>query len=41
MWDLVTIPWVRPGFEFYFSSSTTIIFKLNMHADNLTGFTIV
>jgi hypothetical protein len=38
MWDLVTIPWVRPGFEFYFSSSTTIIFKLNMHADNLTGF---
>ena len=38
LWDLVTIPWVRPGFEFYFSSSTTIIFRLDMSASNLAEF---
>lgn len=38
LWDLVTIPWVRPGFEFYFSSSTTIIFRLGMNASSLNEF---
>jgi len=38
LWDLVTIPWVRPGFEFYFSSSTTIIFRIGLQAKNLPGF---
>ena len=38
LWDLVTIPWVRPGFEFYFSSSTTIIFRNEMSASNLDEF---
>lgn len=38
LWDLVTVPWVRPGFEFYFSSSTTIIFRLDMRASSLAEF---
>jgi len=38
MWDLPNIPWVRPGFEFYFSYSTSIIFPSGLKARNLKEF---
>ena len=30
MWDLPTIPWVRPGSEFYFSSATSIMLPMDI-----------
>ena len=38
MWDLPTIPWVRPGSEFYFSSATTIILPLDIKAGTIKEF---
>ena len=38
MWDLPTIPWVRPGSEFFFSSSTTIILPLDIEAFSISEF---
>ena len=38
MWDLPTIPWVRSGSEFYFSSATTIIMPLGIKAGSLQEF---
>jgi len=38
MWDLPTIPWVRPGSEFYFSSATTILLPLDISASSLQEF---
>lgn len=38
MWDLPTIPWVRPGSEFYFSSATTILLPLDINAGALQEF---
>lgn len=38
MWDLPTIPWVRQGSEFYFSSSTTIVIPLGIEVSSLKNF---
>ena len=38
MWDLSTVPWVRPGSEFYFSYATTIILPLGIETASLKGF---
>lgn len=38
MYDLPTIPWVRPGSEFYFSSATTIILPLDISAGSIEEF---
>jgi len=38
VWDLPTIPWARPGSEFYFSSATTIVLPLGIEAANLKEF---
>ena len=38
MWDLPTIPWVRPGSEFYFASATTIVLPLGIETASLKGF---
>lgn len=38
MWDLPNIPWVRPGFEFYFSYSTSIIIPSGINVNNLREF---
>ncbi len=35
MWDLPTIPWVRPGFEFYFTNSATIFLPLGLEISTL------
>ncbi len=38
MWDLPTVPWVRAGSEFYFSSATTIVIPLEIEVSNLKDF---
>ncbi len=38
IWGLPTIPWVRPGSEFYFSSATTIVLPLGVEVANLNEF---
>ena len=38
IWNLPTVPWVRPGSEFYFSSATTIILPLGIEVANLNEF---
>jgi hypothetical protein len=38
MWDLPTIPWVRPGFEFYFTNSATIFLPLGIEVTTLAEF---
>lgn len=38
LWDLHTIPWSRPGFEFYFCSSISLIIDLRISASNLSQF---
>lgn len=38
LWHSPTVPWVRPGFEFYFSSSTTIIMPLGIKVSTLKEF---
>jgi len=38
LWDLPTVPWVRPGFEFYFSWATTIVSPTNIVVSNLAEF---
>ncbi|MGM0366127.1 MAG: DUF5752 family protein, partial [Actinomycetota bacterium] len=38
LWDLPTVPWVRPGFEFYFSYSTTIVAPTNLAAVTMKEF---
>ncbi len=38
LWDLPTVPWVRPGFEFYFSSATTIVAPTNLSASTMAQF---
>jgi len=38
MWDLPSIPWVRPGSEFYFSSVTSIILPLDIEANSIEEF---
>lgn len=38
MWDLPSIPWVRSGFEFYFSYATSIIIPSGAEAVNLKEF---
>jgi hypothetical protein len=35
LWDLPTVPWVRTGFEFYFSSSTTIVAPTNIEVQTI------
>ena len=35
MWDLPTVPWVRPGFEFYFTNSATIFLPLGIEVSTL------
>ena len=35
MWDLPTIPWVRPGSEFYFSSATSIVLPMDIEVGNI------
>jgi hypothetical protein len=37
MWDLPTIPWVRPGSEFYFSSATSIILPMDIKVNDIAG----
>jgi len=38
MWNLPTVPWVRDGFEFYFSSSTSIVSPIGHEAVSLKDF---
>jgi hypothetical protein len=38
LWDLPTVPWTRPGFEFYFCSSIALIFDSGISATNLNQF---
>ena len=38
IWDLPTIPWARPGSEFYFSSATTIVLPLDIEVADLSEF---
>ncbi len=38
LWDLPTVPWVRPGFEFYFSSATTIVAPTKLSATSIAQF---
>jgi len=38
LWNLPTIPWVRPGSEFYFASATTIVLPLGLETASLKGF---
>jgi len=38
MWNLPTVPWVRDGFEFYFTSSTSIVSPLGHQAKDLRDF---
>ncbi len=38
MWDLTTVPWVRRGSEFYFSSSTTMVIPLGIEVSKLQEF---
>ncbi|MEA2015112.1 MAG: DUF5752 family protein [Actinomycetota bacterium] len=38
MWDLPTVPWVRRGSEFYFSSSTTMVIPLGIEVSTLGEF---
>lgn len=35
MWDLPNIPWARPGLEFYFSYSTSIIIPSGIKVTNI------
>lgn len=38
MWDLPTIPWARPGSEFYFAYATTIVMPLGIEIASLKEF---
>ena len=38
LWDLQNVPWVRPGFEFYFTYSTSIIIPSGIKVTDLKGF---
>ena len=38
LWDLPTVPWARPGFEFFFCSSISLIFDSRISASNLNQF---
>jgi len=38
MWDLPTIPWVRSGSEFCFSSATSIVLPLGINTSTLKEF---
>lgn len=38
MWDLPTIPWVRSGSEFWFSSATSIVLPLDIKISTLKEF---
>jgi hypothetical protein len=38
LWDLPTVPWVRPGFEFYFSYSATIVLDTSNEASTIGQF---
>jgi len=38
LWDLPTVPWARPGFEFYFCSSISLIFDSRISAANFSQF---
>ncbi len=38
MYELPNIPWVRPGFEFYFSYATTIVIPSGIEVKNLIEF---
>jgi len=38
LWDLPTVPWVRPGFEFYFSSATTVVAPTNIEVETIGQF---
>ncbi|MHB8280068.1 MAG: DUF5752 family protein [Candidatus Humimicrobiaceae bacterium] len=38
MWNLPTVPWARPGFEFYFCCSISLILDLRISASNLNQF---
>ena len=35
MWDLPSVPWVRPGLEFHFSFSTSVIIPSGLKVKNL------
>lgn len=35
LWDLPTIPWARPGSEFYFAYATTIVLPLGIEISSL------
>lgn len=38
LWDLPTVPWVRPGFEFYFSYSSTIVLATATEVSTIEEF---
>ena len=38
MWESPIIPWARPGSEFFFNESTTIVIPTGIEAKNLTEF---
>ncbi len=38
LWDLPYVPWVRPGFEFYFCKASTVVLRSNICAETLSEF---
>ncbi|MFH0810377.1 MAG: DUF5752 family protein [Pseudomonadota bacterium] len=38
LWDKPTVPWVRPGFEFFFNDSKTVVIPTEVECTDLPGF---
>uniref|UniRef100_A0A7V4G9Q8 Uncharacterized protein n=1 Tax=Desulfobacca acetoxidans TaxID=60893 RepID=A0A7V4G9Q8_9BACT len=38
LWDLPTVPWARPGFEFHFLEASTVVMRSKISAHTLTEF---
>jgi Family of unknown function (DUF5752) len=38
LWDLPSVPWARPGFEFHFCKASTVVIRTEMPADTLKDF---
>jgi hypothetical protein len=38
LWGKPTVPWVRPGFEFFFNDSKTVVIPTGLECDDLAGF---
>ncbi len=38
LWGKPTVPWVRPGFEFFFNDSRTVVIATGVECSDLAGF---